>query len=105
MFHYGYKIICDKIIVATGFNWEVVKKDNLCDRFVTYSIKKSRINLLKIGAGEGKRAERTQWVKKRRRFSVRKGEFERREKATKFEQRFPSQAIKKQDKPAKDWSG
>ena len=41
MFHYGYKIICDKIIVATGFNWEVVKKDNLCDRFVTYSIKKA----------------------------------------------------------------
>ena len=36
--NYGYKIICDKIIVATGFNWEVVKKDNLCDRFVTYSI-------------------------------------------------------------------
>ena len=39
--NYGYKIICDKIIVATGFNWEVVKKDNLCDRYVTYSIKKA----------------------------------------------------------------
>ena len=36
--NFGDKIFCKKILVATGFNWEVLEKENLCERFVTYSI-------------------------------------------------------------------
>ena len=33
--NYGYEIKCKKIILATGFNWQAIDKDNLCDRFVS----------------------------------------------------------------------
>lgn len=36
--NYGYKIKCKKIILATGFNWEVLGLSDLCERFVSYSI-------------------------------------------------------------------
>lgn len=36
--NYGNTIRCQKVVVATGFNWEVLGVDNLCQRFVTYSI-------------------------------------------------------------------
>lgn len=36
--NFGEAIDCKKVIVATGFNWEVLNCDDLCDRFVTYSI-------------------------------------------------------------------
>ena len=36
--NYGYKIKCKKIILATGFNWEVLVLSDLCERFVSYSI-------------------------------------------------------------------
>lgn len=36
--NYGEKIYCKKIVIATGFNWEILNKDDLCERFVTYSI-------------------------------------------------------------------
>ena len=42
--NYGYKIKCDKVLVATGFNWEVINSDELCERFVTYSIVTKPIN-------------------------------------------------------------
>lgn len=35
---FGEKITCKKIIIATGFNWEVLGKSDLCERFITYSI-------------------------------------------------------------------
>lgn len=35
---FGEKIKCKKIIIATGFNWEILNKSDLCERFVTYSI-------------------------------------------------------------------
>ena len=36
--NFGEKNCCKKVVIATGFNWEVLNKDDLCDRFVTYSI-------------------------------------------------------------------
>lgn len=36
--NYGDKIRCNKIVLATGFNWEIIEKTDLCDRFVTYTI-------------------------------------------------------------------
>lgn len=36
--NYGEKIICKKIIIATGFNWELIGKEDLCPRDITYSI-------------------------------------------------------------------
>lgn len=36
--NFGNTIRCQKVVVATGFNWEVLGVDNLCKRFVTYSI-------------------------------------------------------------------
>lgn len=35
---YGEKITCNKIVIATGFNWELLEKDDLCERFISYSI-------------------------------------------------------------------
>ncbi len=36
--NYGEKIYCKKILIATGFNWEILKTKDLCERFVTYSV-------------------------------------------------------------------
>lgn len=36
--NFGEKIKCKKVVIATGFNWEVIDKTDLCDRFITYSI-------------------------------------------------------------------
>lgn len=36
--NYGYTITCNKIIIATGFNWEVLNKSDLCERFTSFSI-------------------------------------------------------------------
>ncbi len=36
--NFGNTIRCQKVVVATGFNWEVLGVDNLCDRYTTYSI-------------------------------------------------------------------
>ena len=36
--NFGEKIYCKKVIVATGFNWELIHKEDLCERFVSYSI-------------------------------------------------------------------
>lgn len=36
--NFGERICCKKILVATGFNWEVLQQDDLCERFVTYSV-------------------------------------------------------------------
>ena len=36
--NYGDKIIVDKIIYATGFNFEQMPSDNMCERYVTYSL-------------------------------------------------------------------
>lgn len=41
--NFGEKIVCKKILIATGFNWEVLNKSDLCDRFITYSIVTSPI--------------------------------------------------------------
>ena len=35
---YGSTIKSKKVIIATGFNWEVINKDNLCERNITYSL-------------------------------------------------------------------
>lgn len=36
--NFGEKIKCKKILIATGFNWEILNKSDLCYRFVSYSI-------------------------------------------------------------------
>lgn len=36
--NFGEKIYCKKVIIATGFNWELIHKEDLCERFVSYSI-------------------------------------------------------------------
>ena len=36
--NFGNKIYCDKVIIATGFNWELLGVENLCERFVSYTI-------------------------------------------------------------------
>lgn len=36
--NYGEKINCKKVIIATGFNWEVLNRTDPCERFVSYSI-------------------------------------------------------------------
>lgn len=36
--NFGEKITAKKIIIATGFNWEVLDAHDLCERFVTYTI-------------------------------------------------------------------
>ena len=36
--NFGNVIKCQKIIIATGFNWEVIDENDLCERFVSYSI-------------------------------------------------------------------
>lgn len=36
--NFGEKIYTKKILVATGFNWELLNKNDLCQRFITYSI-------------------------------------------------------------------
>lgn len=35
---FGEKIICKIVIIATGFDWEVLGNADLCQRFVSYSI-------------------------------------------------------------------
>ena len=35
---FGEKIYCEKVLIATGFNWEILKCDDLCQRFITYTI-------------------------------------------------------------------
>ena len=35
---FGETICCKKVIVATGFNWEFIKKEEICERFISYSI-------------------------------------------------------------------
>ncbi len=39
-------INCKKVLIATGFNWEVLNCNDLCDRFITYSIVTSPIKEL-----------------------------------------------------------
>ena len=41
--NYGERIICNKIVIATGFNWEVLGRDDLCTRYITYSVVTSPI--------------------------------------------------------------
>ncbi len=41
--NFGEKIFCKKLLIATGFNWEVLGKSKLCERFITYSIVTSPI--------------------------------------------------------------
>ena len=41
--NFGEKISCKKILIATGFNWEVLNCDDLCERFINYSIVTSPI--------------------------------------------------------------
>ena len=36
--NFGEKITAEKIIIATGFNWEVLDAHDLCERFITYTI-------------------------------------------------------------------
>lgn len=36
--NFGHKIHCKKIILATGFNFELMKKKNLCERVVSYTV-------------------------------------------------------------------
>lgn len=40
---FGEHIKCKKIIIATGFNWEILDKTDLCERFITYSVVTSPI--------------------------------------------------------------
>lgn len=35
---FGNAINCKKIIYATGFNWESINKENLCKRYISYTI-------------------------------------------------------------------
>ncbi len=35
--NFGERIFCQKVIVATGFNWEILEQE-LCERFISYSI-------------------------------------------------------------------
>lgn len=42
---YGQTIKSKKIIISTGFNWEAIKRDDLCDRFITYSIVTNPLNI------------------------------------------------------------
>ena len=32
--NFGYKIRCKKVILATGFNFELMEKKNLCERVI-----------------------------------------------------------------------
>jgi len=43
--NFGNEIKCEKIILATGFNWEVIDENNLCERFVSYSIVTNPVNI------------------------------------------------------------
>lgn len=36
--NFGFRIKCKKIVIATGFNWELMNKTDLCERFVSYTI-------------------------------------------------------------------
>ena len=36
--NYSKEIFCKKVLIATGFNWEILNKDDLCERFITYTI-------------------------------------------------------------------
>lgn len=36
--NFGYKIYCKKIILATGFNFELMRKKSLCERVVSYTV-------------------------------------------------------------------
>ncbi len=36
--NFGEKIYCKKIIISTGFNWEILNTNSLCERFITYSV-------------------------------------------------------------------
>ena len=36
--NFGEEITCKKVLIATGFNWELLNKDDLCERFISYSI-------------------------------------------------------------------
>ena len=40
---FGFNILCKKVIIATGFNWEVLKTEDLCERYISYSIVTSPI--------------------------------------------------------------
>lgn len=42
--NFGERIFCKKVIIATGFNWELLNKSDLCDRFISYSIVTSPVN-------------------------------------------------------------
>ena len=74
-------------------------KNRAFERFVKTK-KRAVINSLFVGWNEWKRAECSQWEKKRRRFSVRMGEFERAsEKTTTFEQRRESEYSERSEPP------
>lgn len=45
--NFGEKIICNKVVVATGFNFELINKSNICERFVSYTITTKPIENLK----------------------------------------------------------
>lgn len=36
--NYGDIITCNKVIIASGFNWEVLNRSDLCERFISYTI-------------------------------------------------------------------
>ena len=36
--NFGEKIYCKKIVIATGFNWELLQRTDLCERFTSYSV-------------------------------------------------------------------
>ena len=36
--NFGERITCKKILIATGFNWELLGIEDLCERFISYSI-------------------------------------------------------------------
>lgn len=35
---FGEKITCKKVVISTGFNWEILGVSDLCERFISYSI-------------------------------------------------------------------
>lgn len=36
--NFGDKIVCNKIVLATGFNFELMRDKNLCERVISYTI-------------------------------------------------------------------
>lgn len=45
--NFGNKIVCNKVVIATGFNFELINKNKICQRFVSYTITTKPIKNLK----------------------------------------------------------